>query len=124
MIQAFQPAKGQLISKCPFGVKSKKVHVNVPFFDSTSFLEARAEILWYFGRNDDTKRTFRNYLTCRIGLYPRTLDKYLLSKFRKSAQRGLLKTFISNSSRQFVYSLYCKRIKNIANISKRTKTLY
>ena len=87
-----------------------------------TFEEARTVILkefsWYFDQIDDTRRTFRIYLTFRTG------DKYMLSKFRKSAQGGLLKTFISNSSRQFVYSLYCKRIKNIANISKRTKSLY
>ena len=49
-----------------------------------TFEEARTVILkefsWYFDQIDDTRRTFRIYLTFR------TVDKYMLSKFRKSAQ--------------------------------------
>ena len=85
-----RPDKGQWISKCPFGVivwtkiPTKKNPGFLPYskkrsnqknggfyFDSFTpifwfdlFLEARAEIReknsWYFGPNDDTKRTFWN----------------------------------------------------------------
>ena len=53
--------KGQLISKCPFGVI---VSTKIPTkqFDKFCPRMGRAELVkffrWYFGRNDDTKRTF------------------------------------------------------------------
>ena len=53
--------KGQLISKCPFGfIVSTKIPTEK--FDKFCPRMGRAEFVkffrWYFGRNDETKRTF------------------------------------------------------------------
>ena len=57
----FVLGKGQLISKCPFGVI---VSTKIPTEKFEKFCPrmGRAEFVkffrWYFGQNDDTKRTF------------------------------------------------------------------
>ena len=54
-------AKGRLISKCSFGVI---IWTEIPTrkFDNVCPRMGRAEFVkffrWYFGRNDETKRTF------------------------------------------------------------------
>ena len=59
----FWPSKGQLISKCPFGVI---VLTKLPTkkFDKICPTHSRAEFVkffrWYFGRNDENKWTFWN----------------------------------------------------------------
>ena len=62
--------KGHLISKCPFGAfKSTKkptkfLYGSLISFDSTTFKTLGQNSLqtfcWFFGRFEDTKRTFRN----------------------------------------------------------------
>ena len=54
-------SKGQLNSKCPFGlIVSTKIPTEK--FDKFCPRMGRAEFVkffrWYFGQNDDTKRTF------------------------------------------------------------------
>ena len=55
--------------------KNHKVSACISFIEP--LLEARAEILknfrWFFGRNDETKRTFQNLLTFTGSKIPGTI---------------------------------------------------
>ena len=74
---AWRHTKGQLISKCLFGVfnspkkRTKTIQLQVPIVVKSNFFRS------FFGRIEDTKKTFRNELTFRASI----LAPFLASSF-------------------------------------------